>query len=423
MKQGPIAPFAKPLRLAALCSAAFALTPAPSLATYYETLPKGVRMFAFKQVRTGDIKSEFNQQKTLDPYFIQQKIDADLLHHINEGTQLFFDELQKSSPEAYQAFNMGEYQASGSARVNVQGYGLAYGLTNRLTIYGSLPFYDAKVKVNLKRTQKSNLDQVQQLIASSNTKNETTELMAQLVQQFPDANENLIQSVFVNLYNYQPIGDWQATGFGDLELGAIYRLTDWEQAGLATSFGVVLPTGRESDPDILQDIPFGDGQTDLWAEFGGGFQLFGDVLHFWQSSRYTYQAAKYKELRSIEEPGFALSADKAIFREKRGDMIDLKVGAQIKFFSALSLSSELGYQITGATRYESPNTQANEVMAMDTDEEITTLRSGIKYSSVEAFKKGKFFAPMTIGLSMEQMLEGKNTPEYTRFDLDFRLYF
>lgn len=417
MKKGLFLPFSK------VVTSCLMMFSSPAFALYYETLPKGVRMFAFKQVKTGDIQSEFNSQKSINPYFIQQKIDADLLHNINEGTQLFFDELKNSSPDAYKAFSMGEYEASGQARVSVQGYGLAYGLTNRLTIYGSLPFYDAKVKVDLKRTKNSQLQEVERLISSSTTKTETTALLAQLVQQFPDANESLLQSVFVNLYNYQPIGDWQATGFGDLELGMIYRLSDWESAGLATSLGVVIPTGRESDPDIIQDVPFGDGQADVWFEFGGGFTLFNETLHFWQSSRYTYQAPKHKELRVIEEPGFPLSSEKSIFREKRGDIIDLRIGSEIKFFHSLSLLAELGLQKTGLSSYDSPNDRANIVMALNSDEEVRTLRTGIKYSSINAYQKKKFFAPFTLGLSVEQMLEGKNTPEFTRFDLDFRLYF
>lgn len=424
MKSCCVNPIFNPLRRVAICSAVLVLTLCPhAQAYYYETLPAGVRMFAFKQVRTGEITSEFNQQKTLEPYFIQQKIDANLLHNINEGTQLFFDELKRSSPDAYSAFSMGEYQASGSAKVNVQGYGLAYGITDRLTIFGSIPYYDAKVKVNLKRTQSNNLAKVQQLVASSDTKNETTDLMSQLIKQFPDANEKLIQSVLVNLYNYQPIGDWQATGLGDLELGMIYRLTNWDHAGLATSLGVILPTGRESNPDILQDIPFGDGQTDIWTEFGGGFHLFGDIIHLWQSSRFTYQVAKYKELRSIEDQGFALSSEKAIFREKRGNILNFRVGTEVKFTRALSLASELGYQVTGATRYDSSNSKANEVMALDTNQEVRTFRAGVKYSTVEAYQTKKFFAPMTLGLSMERILEGKNIPQFTRFDLDFRLFF
>lgn len=417
MKTGSIKPFSK------VVTSCLVMLSTPAFGLYYETLPKGVRMFAFKQVKTGEIQSEFNSQKSVNPYFIQQKIDSGLLHNINEGTQLFFDELKASSPDAYNAFSMGEYEASGQARVSVQGYGLAYGLTNRLTIYGSLPFYDAKVKVDLKRTKNSQLQEVERLISSSTTKTDTTALLAQLVQQFPDANESLLQSVFVNLYDYQPIGDWQATGFGDLEIGMVYRLTDWQSAGLATSLGVVVPTGRESDPDIIQDIPFGDGQTDVWLEFGGGFTLFNDSLHFWQSSRYTYQAPKHKELRVIDQPGFPLSSEKSIFREKRGDMIDLKIGTELKFFQSLSLLAALGLQRTALSSYNSPNERANAVMALETDEEIRTLKTGIKYSSLSAFQKKKFFAPFTLGLSAEQILEGKNTPEYTRFDLDFRLYF
>lgn len=380
-------------------------------------------MFVAKKVSTSKINSEFDGQKKLNPLAIEENINSEMLKSVSEETQLFFNELEKVSPDAYKNFSMGEYQADGFAEVDVQGYGLAYGLTNRLTVYGSIPYYSASVKVNIQRKHKGNLKNVNKLIQSSNNQGGNASYLSQLVEQLPDANENLLQSVFVNLYEYEPVGDWRAKGFGDMELGMIYRLTEWKDAGLATSFGAVLPTGREDNPDIIQDIPFGDGQTDIWAEFGGGFHLFDKFLHFWQSTRYTHQLPTNKELRVQEDRDLILSEKKANFTEKLGDIIDLRVGLDLSFFNSLKLGVELGHREKAQDSYQSDYSDANQVLAYNSEVEIRTLKTAIEYSTIEKYKSGDFFLPFKLGFSMEQMLEGKNTANYTRYDVDLSLFF
>lgn len=59
------------------------------------------------------------------------------------------------------------------------------------------------------------------------------------------------------------IGDRTYTGFRDLILGAKYQFFHGRHFNLAGLSYIVLPTGRPDDPDDLFDPAFGDGQTDL----------------------------------------------------------------------------------------------------------------------------------------------------------------
>src|SRR5690606_15933649 len=86
--------------------------------------------------------------------------------------------------------------------------------------------------------------------------------LANITGAIPGATGSLMQSVVVNTFKYDEVGSWQGSGYGDLEMGAMYRLVDKGTWGMAVTSGFVAPTGRQDDPDILQDIGFGDGQWD-----------------------------------------------------------------------------------------------------------------------------------------------------------------
>jgi hypothetical protein len=44
------------------------------------------------------------------------------------------------------------------------------------------------------------------------------------LENLPNVDVQLLQSLFVNFYKYQPLGKWQATGFGDTELGMMAQI-------------------------------------------------------------------------------------------------------------------------------------------------------------------------------------------------------
>lgn len=45
------------------------------------------------------------------------------------------------------------------------------------------------------------------------------------------------------------------------------------------------------------------------------------------------------------------------------------------------------------------------------------------FSTVEAYKRNKFDMPIDIGVTAQRLLNAKNTTDYDRIDLDFRMYF
>lgn len=391
-------------------------------ASYYETLPQGVRLLAYRRVETSSVTSEFTETGRRQNISFNQNLGAQDLQSI-AGAGIYLDEIKAISPEAYNLFTLGQYHIDADAQVKVDGLGLGWGITDRLTVYASLPIYKAEVRMNIERTQGNNYNEVADLLSESGDKSETTMIMEQLTRQLPDADGRLLQTVLTKEYGYQPLGNWNATGMGDLEIGAIYRLTDWDSAGLATSFGLVLPTGKTEDIDVLQDFSFGDGQTDIFVEFGGGVALLDRRLELDMVTRYTHQLPSEKMYRIPSNPGFSLGDRKGSFDEKLGDIIEFRALSKFHLNSWVALNFGYDYRFQQESQYSSEYTQANLWLAENTLQREHRLRGGVSVSSINAYKAKRFPLPMQMHFMAYQSVAGENIPKLTRFDLEFRFFF
>jgi len=396
-------------------------------AAYYDTLPKGVRLVALRQVNTDKIISSFTGNKQEKDYFFKLSLDAKSLENAQDIFKSYLQALKAQSPAAYDALQLGEYEISAEAKVNVQGLGVAYGWTNSLTTYISVPYYNANVNLNMVRTKGNNNAEVQRLLIASNNDPSTISTVSSIIMgvanSLPDASGGVIQSVVVNYFDYKPIGNWQGEGLGDVELVGVYRLTDWADAGLATTWGIVLPTGRIDDPDIIQDIAFGDGQFDIYGEIGGGFRA-GMTTFFTDSSlRYTFQAPTNKVLRVPESADYPLGSQKATFYEKLGDKVDFMLTETYRWNDMFTTGVGYLYNYTFKSKYDSSFSNANSILENNTEKESHVMKGEIGFTTVELYKKNKFAVPLSINVSAQKFIEGRNIPNYTRFDFEFRLYF
>ncbi len=415
------------LRLFSLLFLVLFQIPNGVFAAYYDTLPKGVRAAVVRQITTDNINSSFTGNQQEKEYFLKLSLDARALQGAQQIFSTYLDALREQSPAAYDALQLGEYEISAKAKVDIQGFGLAYGLTDRLTTYISFPYFHAKVNINMVRTKGNNNEEVQRLLKANNSDPNTVSTVSSIIvgvtNSLPDASGGVIQSAVVNYYGYRPIGNWEGEGLGDTEIASIYRLTDWADAGLATTMGIVLPTGRTDDPDIIQDFAFGDGQFDVFSEFGGGFRAGVSNWYSDSSLRYTFQAPSTKTLRVPDSSDYLLGSKKATFYEKLGDKIDFFAGETYKFNEMFSSTASYLYNYTFESRYDSPYKDANKILEKDTAKSSHVGKLAVAFSTVDLFKKNKFFAPISVSVSGQKTLRGQNVPNYTRYDFELRLFF
>ncbi|MCO4795201.1 MAG: hypothetical protein KC493_15900 [Bacteriovoracaceae bacterium] len=388
-------------------------------AAYYETVPKKVRLLAVRQVYSGTITNFFEANMKSESLGIKAEIDADALKSVQALDEFYFETLERYAPDAYDKFSAGKWELDAKAKAKVFGVGFAYGITDRLMAVASLPYYDVRVMLEAKRTAGNNYEQVANIIRSGEGRLRGLSIDT---SDFPDPTGELIQSVLVNYYGYAPGGEWRGKGYGDLDLFAKYRLTDWRDKGLAVALGVIVPTGREQDEDILQDVSFGNGYWSTYAEFGGGVRLSPMIsLDSWIRGSYNFERNITK--RIPEGYDFLLSSEKGNFKEKPGHRIDYSLSSSFQINDWWTITPEYLYSFLQSTEYESQYTLANSILSYKSEEEAHTAKLGVEFSTITPFMKGKMAVPFSTTISVEQTMVGKNVPDLFLASLELRLMF
>jgi hypothetical protein len=377
-----------------------------ALASYYDTLPKGVRNFTYRFVQTGDITGSFNSSGSFKGYNVNANINADSIKGVNNAVDAYLTSLSAAD---YAAFSLGTFEGNASSKVHAQGFGGGYGVTDKLTVYGFIPFYTAQVNLNVKRTSKGKTAT-------------TSDASVIVLENLPDVDVRLIQSLFVNYYNYQPLGTWKANAFGDAELGFLYQVKKWRNAGALISMGAVAPTGRKDNPDILQDIAFGDGQWDAFYEFGGGINLSTDwSLDAW--SRVTYQFPYRAIVRQPDSATFPVTKNKGEADIKLGNKYSANTQLNYTISDEFSTGLVYGLEYTEKTDYKSNNPKADAILELDTEKVSHVGRLNLNYSTLSLYNQKKFFLPFGATLAIQSIFAGKNIPKYERADFEIRFFF
>lgn len=375
----------------------------PSLnAQVWKTLPKGVRIVGYRNVTTNTIKSNFNQFRSESPLGAQFRLDGTTINKAI-GSNYVPNELL-----------VGEYEVDAQANINVQGTGMGYGITDKVMFYAEVAYYSAEVKARFKRTANNNYKEI-----SRNTSDGFTE---ENINKLIDAKLENIQNVLVSDMGYQPIGDWHGSGLGDMETGFMIKAIDKGVWGLQIYPGIVLPTGRQDDPDILQDIGFGDGQFDFFGEMATGY-VVNDHLSFGTNLRYTYQAPTTKKLRIPDSREMTLSSNKGDFNVKYGDRINWTTSSTLYVNDWIAFTPIYRFMYQMPTKYESEYGAANDYLGYNSDKQEHQAQLTTTFSSIQPFLKKEFLLPAQINVNLVRTITGKNVPAASRFEVEFRMLF
>ncbi|HXH74901.1 MAG TPA: hypothetical protein VNJ08_08045 [Bacteriovoracaceae bacterium] len=383
----------------------------------WKTLPKGVRILGYRNVTTSTISSNFNRFGADSPLGTQFRVDAG---SFNDRAGNVVTPGADVDANAYNALVVGEYKVDASAQVNAQGTGFGIGLSDRVMFFASVAYYKAVVKTDLKRTKGNTYEETANILrASGGTQND---VIAENLRHMIDVNERTIQSVITNHYGYKPLGDWYGSGYGDLETGLMIKAADEGETGLMFYPGVVLPTGYQDDPDILQDIAFGDGQFDFFGELATGY-LYNDHLMFGTSFRYTYQAPTTKRLRVPHERDFTLSETSERMSVKYGDKLDWMLNTTFSFNDWISVTPIYRFMYQMPSKYGSTDLKANEYLAYNSDKLEHQVQLTTSFSSIAPFLKKNFILPAQININLVKTVAGKNVANAGRFEVEFRMLF
>jgi hypothetical protein len=384
----------------------------------WKTLPANVRILGYRNVTTSKVKSNYNQFRSEASLGTTIRLDAATL---NDMAGNIIVPGQDISAEAYNNFLLGEYTVDPTAQFNVNGFGLGWGITNRVMAYAEFSYYSASVKTKLRRTKGNTYGQTADGLHNNNN-GVTDSTVADNLKNLPDVDAGVIQSALVNEMGYKPLGNWTGKGYGDMETGVMINVADYGVWGLLLYPGVVLPTGRTDDPDMLQDVGFGDGQTDFFLEAATGY-VFNDYLTFGTTLRGTYQQAFDTELRVPSTQNSTVSYDKGEFNVKYGNKINWMANATYSYNDWLAFTPVYRLMYQTESQYESKYEKADQWLSSNSDKMEHQVQLTTSISTIQPFLKKKFLLPAQINMNVVQTVGGKNVPKVGRFEVELRMLF
>gem|GEM_PF-910537 len=400
--------------------------PSPLFAfEHTKVLPRGVRGLAVRTVDTR-LSSKTDASGTALP--LGAPLEKDLTfarivagEEATKGKQLqaFLMANGFSEEEA-----VGTFTADLKGRVQVVAPIASYGLTDSLTLALAVPYYRANTAVEVGFRQNERAAAFLAALASpeQNQIEAARDATSKLNNAVARLNAKLIEN------NYSALEDWQAAGVGDVTLAAKYRVFDVGPVAGAFTGGVVAPTGRTDDPDILTDIPFGDGQWDAFGQVAFD-QPISHYIFINQFAKYTWQAPGRKSVRDVTDKE-SIEVKNISTRFKLGDKID--AGLSANYLSPGGVVVGLGrtwFRKFG-DRYEAAGSEgsiqdgeARPQLSKNSDQFSEHNEFALGYSTIPAFQRGKFPAPLEIKFGLQQQVRSRNMPVSDLAQIDASLFF
>ena len=391
-----------------------------------KVLPKGVRRVNIKALRV-DLARKYNDSGVL--INLAQPLMKDIT----------FKDVLKSKQgienTKLRAFlhenNIEHEQVLGSLSADLKG-GMrviapvvAWGITERITVAAAAPFYMARTEVAVGYRADDNNAQNFLNLLSSPQYNQVA-AAREAYDKFSDGVATLNNKLDDN--GYQRLNAWEDKAFGDITLAVKTSILGdaTSKLRLANLTGVVIPTGRVDDPDVLTDVPFGDGSWDVFAGVMCDQQL-ANGLFLNQFAKFTYQhdTKRMMRLKTADE---AIEVEKAQVTLKPGNKFDL--GASVQWESETGLELGLGYEFNRKQSdvYQADTAVASE-LGKDTFTQANNLEIKLGFSTIPAFKRKQIAVPFNVSVQYKRVVDSKllaanrNVAATQLFVLDMNLYF
>lgn len=295
----------------------------------------------------------------------------------------------------------------------------AYGLTDNVTLGLGLPvvYTNSAVDAGWMANSSFNTALVRLQQAGFETR----------ILKFATDLQNVVTSQ-IRQNGYKELIGESRTDIGDLTVGLKERIYKSDNASVALSQRLVLPTGRTADIDKVVDPAPGDGHFNL------GVGAIAEVIplpsyakfSMTSSATYLYQFASNQAIRVPRSGETSLSPDKDNnVQVKRGDIAT--AGLAGKYQLSESLAGQLGYSL----QYKMSDSFQGGAYApsryafleRDTWSNLQAVLVSFSGSTIPLFKKKQFPVPLDASFSVAHVLGGANASKMDIAIFDLAAYF
>ncbi len=383
-----------------------------------KVLPKGVRNL--------DIRSVYTQtsQKT-DLHGDKVSLAVDLYKPLKLSNVLQGEEgLKKAQLQAFmlargfqETDTVGDFRASLNAQINVWAPVFAWGITDTITLAAALPYYSTSTDINVGFKTNAGGDAL--LKAFEEPAVNYYYAAVEAADKFADAVNRLNGRLEKN--QYQPLEGWNQSGWGDLTLAGKDLIVNGPVLKSSATLGLIAPTGRKDNPNILTDLPYGDGQWDIFGQITFD-QILGPHLFLNQFAKYTYQRSDRKAVRwkTFEE---TVEAPRYNTKFKLGDKVDAGVSLQFEQDSGFNGGLGALYFRKFGDDYDVNDLASKNELQRATDQDAVYWEARAGYSTVEAYRRKEFALPMNVTVEYRKQYESRNLAVTDFTQLDLNLFF
>ncbi|MBC7660222.1 MAG: hypothetical protein H7249_10990 [Chitinophagaceae bacterium] len=401
-------------RLFVLATTCFVTTSSYAFETT-KVLPKGVRNLDIRSLYTQTSeKTDLNGDRV--------SLAVDLYKPLKFSNVLQGETgLKKTQLDAFmishgfkETDTVGDFRASLNAQINVWAPVFAWGITDKITLAAAIPYYSTSTDINV--GFKSNAGGTALINAFEDPATNYYYAAVEASDKFANARNRLNERLQSN--QYQPLNKWNQSGWGDLTLAAKGLVVDESILKTAVTIGVIAPTGRTDDPNILTDLPYGDGQWDLFSQLTLD-QIMTRNLFFNEYAKYTYQNKGRKAVRwkTYEE---TVEAPRYNTNFKLGDKFDAGVSLQFEQDSGINGGIGATYFRKFGDKYDVNIVEVNNELKRATDQDAVYWEARLGYSTVEAYKRKEFALPMSATIEYRKQYKSRNlaVTDFTQVDLN-----
>lgn len=389
-------------------------------------LPKGRHALMFTELSLS-VPGEFNNQGRFSSFDMNGALNFTDLRGASDKIEKVISTIDEISPGLSQKLELGTFNITPEVEGHVKIFGFGWGINDNLMFGVGIPLINARVRLHGEYAQSKALqNEAKKLRTEAETaspeRQQELQILAQLLDKAPKVTAEVLQHYFVNEMGYKPLGDWEANDIGDARmfLHFNYFENNWSRNGLR--WGIDLPTGRQDDPDIINDFAFGAGTYAPFIESIHDFPIFNEELTISAAALFKHYLPTRKEVRLVGD--MPISDRKEEVEFKKGDAFEILVGAYTKPFKNTEVFGQLLHSSSSRDYYRGDKQDYNYGnLSVASGAQSQTLTLGLTYSTIDSYFSGDFFLPLKMTFSASEMVNGSDIEKFKYAQFDLQMFF
>lgn len=400
-----------------------------------EVLPKGVFTTSIKNMFYFPSDERFN------PDGDAEDIAVDYNTTLNGevfGSLSFLEGLFGMAPGSA---NIGDSDVSFELDFNILELFLAYGITDKLAIGIKIPYWWVENKVHAE-VDPTNASLVKnpflglppgedpflgaplvpiELVPTPFRQKLNTSDIQNLLGAGLDVNGN--GSIDIKGFGYDEVKKWSGDGFSDIEAGFKYQYLKTENWQLAFTGAVRFPTGKEDDPDNLQDYALGQGAYALLFKLHNDYKGIKNLLLDATFSYDLYLPDK-AVMRVPDDVDLPITINKEEVDRNLGDIFELELMGQYNIARGLYATAYYIYGYRWEHSIDGDLGYAYESLEQESGYTSHIYKIGLMYSTVPLYLDKEFPVPLKVSLLYRDRFKGTDNIMKSQYlSLSLQVYF